>query len=237
MPTQARSPFGPSRGLSREELRSHLVSRIDLFTLRLFLAVVEESSIARAADREHMESSAVSKRLADLEQTMHVALLERHRRGVSLTPAGQALLPHSRRLLRDLEQLEVEMGEFISHSQGARGHVRARANESALFGFFPDALSRFMSEYPNVTVDLRPDTSTGAVQAVREGAADLGIFCPQRSMRRFAGSGATNPGSATVRPAVSGPRLRVCGKSGRFRPTTDVDRRSACAIAINRSAG
>lgn len=171
------TPFsaGP-RGLPREELRRHLVSRIDIFTLRLFLAVVEESSIARAADREHVAPSAVSKRLADLEQMMHVALLERHRRGVSLTPAGQALLRHSRRILRDLEELEAEIGEFTSDSQGARGHVRARANESALFGFFPDALSRFMGEYPNITVDLRPDTSTGAVQAVRDGAADFGIF-------------------------------------------------------------
>ncbi|WP_133647056.1 LysR family transcriptional regulator [Paraburkholderia flava] len=158
------------------DTRSHLLSRIDMVTLRLFIAVVEETSIARAADREHMAPSAVSKRLADLEHMMRVPLLERHRRGVSLTPAGHALLRHSRRILRDLEQLESEIGEFSSTTQGARGHVRARANESALFGFFPDALSRFMRDFPNITVDLQPDTSTGAVLAVREGAAEFGIF-------------------------------------------------------------
>jgi DNA-binding transcriptional LysR family regulator len=156
--------------------RSHLVSRIDLVTLKLFIAVAEETSIARAAEREHIAPSAVSKRLADLERIMRVPLLERHRRGVRPSKAGEALLRHSRRMLRDLEQLEVEMDEFAMPTHTARGLVRIRANESALFGFFPDALGRFMSEYPSVTVDLQPDSSTGAVHAVREGIAEIGIF-------------------------------------------------------------
>jgi DNA-binding transcriptional LysR family regulator len=68
------------------------------------------------------------------------------------------------------------MAEFSTVTETARGHVRAAANESALFGFFPDALSRFMGDHPNVTVELRPHTSTGVVQAVREGAVEFGIF-------------------------------------------------------------
>ncbi|WP_189052518.1 LysR substrate-binding domain-containing protein [Aliidongia dinghuensis] len=156
--------------------RPHLAARIDSVTLMLFIAVVEEASIAKAAEREHLAPSAVSKRLADLEHMMKVPLLERHRRGVTLTTAGEAFLAHSRRILRDLSQLESEMSEFSSMSHGARGHVRAAANESALFGFFPDALGRFMREHPYVTVELQPDTSTGAVQKVREGAVEFGIF-------------------------------------------------------------
>ena len=156
--------------------RSQLISRLDLVTLRLFIAVVEEASIAKAAEREHLAPSAVSKRLADLELALGVPLLDRHRRGVTLTSAGEALLSHSRRILRDLTRLESEMADFSAETKGARGHIRASANESALFGFFPDALGRFMRDYPSVTVELRPDTSTGVVHAVREGAADLGIF-------------------------------------------------------------
>lgn len=162
-----------SRGLP---FRSQLLSRLDLISLKLFIAVVEEASIAKAAEREHMAPSAVSKRLADLELAMRTPLVERHRRGVTLTSAGEALLTHSRRILRDLMTLETEMSEYSAETQGTRGHVRASANESALFGFFPDALGRFMRDHPNITVELHPDTSTGAVRAVREGAADLGIF-------------------------------------------------------------
>jgi len=169
-------PASEDPGAPSIELRANLAGRVDIVTLKLFLAVVEEASIAKAAEREHMAPSAVSKRLADLEQSVRATLLERHRRGVSPTPAGEALLRHSRKILRDLTQLECEMAEFSSASHGARGHVRAAANESALFGFFPDALSRFMRNYPNVTVELQPNTSTGAVQAVREGVVDFGIF-------------------------------------------------------------
>ena len=162
--------------MGQDAFRCHLAARLDLMTLMLFIAVVEEASIAKAAEREHLAPSAVSKRLADLEQTMHVPLLERHRRGVKATPAGEALLAHARRILRDLVQLESEMGGFSSNSHDTRGHVRAAGNESALFGFFPNALGRFMREYPNITVELQPDTSTGVVQRVREGAVEFGIF-------------------------------------------------------------
>jgi DNA-binding transcriptional LysR family regulator len=156
--------------------RLNITGRIDIVTLRLFIAVIEEASIAKAAEREHMAPSAVSKRLADLEHMLAVPLLERHRRGVSMTSAGEALLRHSRRILGDIERLENDMVEFSTATETARGHVRAAANESALFGFFPDALSRFMGEHPNVTVELQPHTSTGVVQAVREGAVEFGIF-------------------------------------------------------------
>lgn len=156
--------------------RSPLILRIDLITLKLFIAVVEEASIAKVADREHMAASAVSKRIADLEHMLRVQLLERQRRGVSPTPAGTALIRHARIILRDLDQMAAEIGEYSSQSHAVRGLIRARANESALFGFFPDVLSRFMNEYPQVSVDLMPDTSTGVVRAVRENVADVGIF-------------------------------------------------------------
>jgi DNA-binding transcriptional LysR family regulator len=156
--------------------RLNVTGRIDVVTLRLFIAVIEEASIAKAAEREHMAPSAVSKRLADLEHMLSVPLLERHRRGVFMTSAGEALLRHSRRILHDIERLESDLVEFSTSTEAARGHVRAAANESALFGFFPDALSRFMGDHPNITVELQPDTSTGVVQAVREGAVEFGIF-------------------------------------------------------------
>ncbi|MFP3801215.1 LysR family transcriptional regulator [Paraburkholderia sp. SIMBA_027] len=111
--------------------RSQLLSRLDLVTLRLFIAVVEEASIAKAAEREHLAPSAVSKRLADLELALGVPLLERHRRGVTLTSAGEALLSNSRRILRDLTRLESEMGEFTAETKGARGHICASASEAA----------------------------------------------------------------------------------------------------------
>ena len=63
--------------------------RIDLTSLQLFVAVCELGSIGRAAEREFIAASAVSKRLSDLETAVDTALLYRHSRGVTLTPGGR----------------------------------------------------------------------------------------------------------------------------------------------------
>ena len=63
--------------------------RIDLTSLQLFVAVGETGSIGKAAEREFIAASAVSKRLAELESALGTALLYRHARGVDVTPAGR----------------------------------------------------------------------------------------------------------------------------------------------------
>ena len=62
--------------------------RFDLASLRLFVAVGEELSLTKAADREHLVLSAASKRISELEDPVGSPLLYRHARGVTLTPAG-----------------------------------------------------------------------------------------------------------------------------------------------------
>ena len=74
--------------------------QVDFVTLRLFVAVCEERNIARAAEREAIVASAVSKRIADLEDAIGAPLLLRHRSGVTPTPAGELLLQHAPRAAR-----------------------------------------------------------------------------------------------------------------------------------------
>lgn len=68
--------------------KRNFARRMDLTSLQLFVAVCELGSIGKAAERELIAASAVSKRLFDLEATLGTALLYRHTRDVSLTPAG-----------------------------------------------------------------------------------------------------------------------------------------------------
>ena len=161
------------RPTSDSKQRIRLASRIDLVTLRLFVAVVEEASILKAAEREHIAPSAVSKRIADLEHAAQTQLLHRHRKGVQPTEAGQAMLHHARIILRDVGQLESEIVDFAA---GVRGLARLVASESALFGYFPDALSSFARKYPDIAIELSANTSQATVAAVLEGSADIGIF-------------------------------------------------------------
>ncbi len=146
--------------------------RIDLTSLQLFVAVCELGSIARAAEREFLAASAVSKRLSDLEATVDTPLLYRHSRGVRLTPAGESLLHHARTVLYGLEKMQGELSEY---ADGVRGHVRMHANISAIVEFLPEDLGAFSQQHPQIKIDLEEHLSPDVVQAVNEGAADLGI--------------------------------------------------------------
>ena len=78
------------------------MTRVDLVTLSLFIAVVEETSLAKAAEREHLAPSAISKRLADLELNLDIKLFERKPTGMFPTAAGTALLHHARLIMRQM---------------------------------------------------------------------------------------------------------------------------------------
>ncbi|WP_027016887.1 LysR substrate-binding domain-containing protein [Comamonas composti] len=146
--------------------------RIDLTSLQLFVAVCELGSIGRAAEREFIAASAVSKRLSDLEATVDTALLYRHSRGVTLTPAGESLLHHARNLLFGLERMQGELSEY---ADGVRGHVRVHANLSAIVQFLPEDLGAFARQHPQVKIDLQEQLSPAVLAAVQEGIADIGI--------------------------------------------------------------
>ncbi len=146
--------------------------RLDLTTLQLFVAVCERGSIGKAAETEFMAPSAVSKRLSDLESTVGTALLMRHARGVTPTPAGQSLLHHARSVLFSLDKMQGELSEY---ADGVRGHVRVHANISATVQFLPEDLGAFIRAHDAIKIDLEEHLSTEVLRAVQEGAADLGI--------------------------------------------------------------
>jgi len=83
---------------------------MDFKQLRAFIAVAETGNVTRAADVLHVVQSAVSRLIRLLEQDMGVALFERERHGMVLTPAGQALLDYARRAMLELARARAEVG-------------------------------------------------------------------------------------------------------------------------------
>ncbi|THT97959.1 LysR family transcriptional regulator [Lampropedia puyangensis] len=149
-----------------------LSRHLSLTTLELFIAVCETGSIAQAAEREFIAPSAVSKRLSDLEGEVGVVLLERHSRGVKPTPAGESFLQHARSILHDVGRLHSDLQEY---AEGVRGHVRVHANLSAIVQFLPEDLGLFAQQQPAIKIDLQERMSYETLQAVQEGAVELGI--------------------------------------------------------------
>ncbi len=145
----------------------------DPTTLRLFVAVCEEGNIARAAEREAIVASAVSKRIAAIEAAIGAPLLVRGRRGIEPTAAGQALLRQARELLAALERMQAELSEFAS---GVQGNVRVLASPSVLAEALPDDIGSFVAGHPDVRVSLDERVSSDILRGVREGAAELGVL-------------------------------------------------------------
>jgi len=146
---------------------------IDPLSLKLFVTIVEEGTIAAAAEREHIAASAVSKRISELEETFHTQLLRRTNKGVVPTEAGITLLRLARGVLHDLNNITLQIREYAS---GVRGHVRLSANISSINQFLPAEMRSFMNRHPQVHVHLEANVSEAIVNAVAENEADVGII-------------------------------------------------------------
>lgn len=146
---------------------------LDITTARLFVSVAEEASIARAARREGIAASAISKRISELEQRLNIVLLRRHAGGVELTEAGAALLRRARRLLHEASELEADLRQL---GKGVSGLVRIAATETTLVDFLPPLLARFLGDNPGIRVDLDERLHGDIPRVVREEAADIGIL-------------------------------------------------------------
>ena len=144
----------------------------DPVTLRMFIAVCDERNIARAAEREAIVASAISKRVAALEDSVGVTLLKRGRRGIEPTSAGEALLRHARDILGAMERVHAELREF---GAGVHGSIRVLASLSALAELLPDDVASFLARHRTMRVSLDERVSAEIVRGVREGSADFGV--------------------------------------------------------------
>ncbi|WP_207005376.1 LysR family transcriptional regulator [Trinickia mobilis] len=147
---------------------------IDLKTLRLLVAVCEHRNMARAAEAEHIEPSAISKRIAQLEHDLGVPLLVRTRRGVQPTPAGVALVEHAKSVLFTMDRIASDVAAYGS---GLRGSVSVCASASAIAEALLDDIASFMRlpAHENIRVNVEERLSLDLVRRLREGAASLGV--------------------------------------------------------------
>lgn len=193
------------------------VRRLDLVSLQLFIAVCETGSIGRAAEREYIAASAISKRIADLEEMLGAALFYRHSKGVSLTPAGESLQHHARSVLHSLEKMQGELSEYAA---GVRGHIRVYANISAIVQFLPEDLGSFLEQHQQIKIDLQEHLSHAILKALEEGATDIGICADLGDLRGLQSRHYRDDQLAVIVP--QGHRLAGCERVA-FQDTLDDD--------------
>ncbi|HVV91370.1 MAG TPA: LysR family transcriptional regulator [Solirubrobacterales bacterium] len=141
-----------------------------------WLAVVEEGSFTRAADRMHVSQPSLSQQIRSLEAELGGELLERLPRSVRLTAAGKAFLPHARMAVRAAERA---MRSARSALQMETGELEISTVRSIAAGLLPDLIKAWRKERPGTTIRLHEMTHRAmSEEAVRDGLADIGIGPP-----------------------------------------------------------
>ncbi|MDB5860336.1 MAG: hypothetical protein JWQ76_4025 [Ramlibacter sp.] len=149
-----------------------MTERLDLFTLRVVIAVAESGSISAGSDRLQLAVAAASARISAMEAALGIRIFERSSRGVELTSAGRMLVQRGRELLADADQLATDLRDW---SLGLAGHVRMLANASALLQALPQRLEQFTRSHPRIRVDVEERMSPEIPGALLEGRADVGV--------------------------------------------------------------
>ena len=160
----------------------------ELSELRAFCAAVDLGGIGRAAQRLHLSQPAVSKRLKALEELVGARLLERSSRGVTPTAEGARLYTHARRLLADVDELDVVIGQM----RGAGETVHLAISHTAAEFMLPRTLV-LMHRETGAAVEVVIANSRLVKSLISEGRADIGVAAYM--------SGESIPG-ATVVPLI-----------------------------------
>jgi DNA-binding transcriptional LysR family regulator len=145
---------------------------LELRHLRTFVAVVDAGGFVRAARTLGVAQSTVSESLAALERALGAEVLARRGRGHALTPAGEALLPHARALLRAAGEAEVAVAAAVD---SARITVVVRAPESVGAVLLPPAIAAVRARWPGSRFRVESALCEEVRAAVREERVDLGL--------------------------------------------------------------
>lgn len=142
-------------------------------TLALIASVVRAGSISAGAKAMNLALAAASKRIADFESYVGVAIFSRLPQGVELTDAGRAIFHNILSILEGVEQLHRNIEEI---GAGGRSHVRIWVSPAAISERIPEEISSFLQTHKDVRVELEERDSSEIIKAVRENRADIGIF-------------------------------------------------------------
>ena len=149
-----------------------MVALMQFQQLQYFVAVAETRHFTRAAELVHVAQPSLSQQIKALERELGADLFLRARGNITLTDAGEALLPLARRILADADTARHEVQELV---QLRSGRVRLGATPSLCTGLLPDVLRAFHDRYPGIRLLIEEGGSHDLVRELARGALDLAL--------------------------------------------------------------
>ncbi|WP_420606504.1 LysR family transcriptional regulator [Novosphingopyxis sp.] len=150
------------------------MERGDLGALIAFAAVAKEKSFTRAAIGLNLSPSAVSHSIKTLEERLGIGLLNRTTRSVAVTEAGEQLL---HRLQPALGDIDTAIDELLAMRSTPSGVIRITAVKHALDKVLLPTLNEFLSDFPDITLELCADDAIADVVAA---GYDAGVRLGER---------------------------------------------------------
>jgi LysR family transcriptional regulator, benzoate and cis,cis-muconate-responsive activator of ben and cat genes len=147
----------------------------ELRHLVYFREVARQLHFRKAAETLAIAQPALSRAIAQLETALDADLLNRTRRGVEITPAGQALLDRLEPLLRSLAAIP---GELRAMATGEVGHLRVAFTGLAMATVLPDIVREFNRRYPGIRIELNESPTSAQLATLQSGELDCGFFHP-----------------------------------------------------------
>jgi DNA-binding transcriptional LysR family regulator len=145
--------------------------------LAYFVAVAEHRHFTRAAEHVRVAQPSLSQQIRALEHDLGATLFHRIRGNVSLTEAGETLLPIARRILAEIEGARRAIREL---DELERGRVRLGAPPSLCTGLLPAILAAFRRRYPGIQLELHESGSGDLRHRLAEGVLDLALLAGPR---------------------------------------------------------
>ncbi|HEX3811506.1 MAG TPA: LysR substrate-binding domain-containing protein [Mycobacteriales bacterium] len=141
--------------------------------LSYFLAVSETRHFTNAAELCRVAQPSLSKQIRSLERELGAPLFNRVRGDVTLTQAGEALLPLAKRILADVETAKRQVQELTGLR---RGRVRLGATPSLCVGLLADAIAVFHQRHPGIEILVEESGSRDLVADLTRGELDLALI-------------------------------------------------------------
>ncbi|MCE0508993.1 LysR family transcriptional regulator [Microbacterium aurugineum] len=146
---------------------------MNLEQLRGFVEVARLGHFTRASEHLHLAQPSLSRQISTLERELGAELFHRARGHISLTAAGETLLPRAQRMLADADAIRDEMGELAGLR---RGRVRLGAPPTLCISLVAEAVSSFHAAYPDVDLHLTESGSRLLVEQLAVGAVDIALI-------------------------------------------------------------
>ena len=146
---------------------------MDIRQLEMFQAIVDTGSFTRAGEKLYVSQSAISRQIKILEEELGDQVFKRIHRKIYLTPTGEVLLQHTRKIFNEIRLMTAEISD-LTHLR--RGYLRLAGGMSICTYLFPSLIKEYQQRYPNIELTIATGTNDEILRLLKTNQMDVALL-------------------------------------------------------------